>query len=403
VAVVFVLVDALRSDYLAKHGTAPFLSHCAENGVYIERVRPSLGFCERVEIMTGVGFPENGYLSAIGRNKNRFNAYSLLKGIPEIIRRNLFFRKAVKRIARRAGITLQPYEIPLSLLPELTLTEDREDHRKKNAFKVESLVDVFFEAEKRISWHFAALGMDNGTDEDRISSLKKSFSRDAADLYMLYLGPLDITAHKHGPNSSEVARSLGEVDRQIRSLFEFMTVKDPESVLMVLGDHGMAEVEQTIDAERALFAASKKVGLRPWKDFKYFLDSTTCRVWGEGRRFKEMEAEFIREVEGMLGSSGRWLDGVWDKSVYGEYIWVCNEGVLVFPDFFHRDQSVYKGMHGYNPEQVSMHGLGIIYSKGLTIPAKKIDQGFLGDVANTLASLVGISPPLQSKGVSWVN
>ncbi len=401
-AVVFILVDALRSDYLTHHQTAPFLSYCSENGVYVERVRPSLGFCERVEILTGVGFPENGYLSAIGRKKRYLGPHSLLKALPPGLIRNDFFRKVLCKIRRRLKVRLRPYEIPIEFLPELMLTEDAKNHQKPLAFDVESLVDVFAEAGKKISWHFAALGLNNGTDEDRIDALKEAFSRDEADLYMLYLSPLDITAHRHGPHSSEVATSLGKVDRQIQSLFEFMTTKDPDSVLMVLGDHGMANVGKTIDAERALAKASEMAGLRPWRDFKYFLDSTACRIWGETRRFEEKEEDFIRDIEGELGRSGSWLDGVWDKALYGDHVWVCNEGILVFPDFFHRDKQAYKGMHGYSPENLSMHGVGLIYSMDTNVLPKKITEGHLCDVANTLCDLVGVRPPVSSRGESWV-
>ncbi len=401
-SVVFVLVDALRSDYLACHRTAPFLSRCVAKGRYIEEVAPSLGFCERVEILTGVGFPENGYLSAIGRSVHGLNPYGFLRALPRRAGDVPLVRKVLARTTRKTGVALQPYEIPFSLLPEMVLTEDRRDHRGTNAFGVESLVDVCAEADKTISWHFAALGLENGTDEDRVRALKASFSERRADLYMLYLGSLDTVAHRYGPHSREVATALGEVDHRIQSLFEYISKLDSRSVLMVLGDHGMAEVKRVVDIEKLITSLSAELELVPWKDFKYFLDSTTCRLWETGARFREKEKMFVEMLARSLDGTGSWLSGEWDRDVYGKYVWVCSEGVLVFPDFFHRQGVPYAGMHGYSPETPAMKGLAMIYSEGTQIARKKTKAGRLGDTANTLCDLLGVRSPRDSQGTSWI-
>jgi len=400
--VVFVLVDALRHDYLAYHKSAPFLSHCAEHGIHVETVKPSLGFCERVEILTGVGFPENGYLSAIGREKNGVNPYALLKVVPPFISQSRIFRKVLGRIARKLRLSLQPYEIPCQILPELGLTEDARSHQKTKAFPIESLVDVFAEAGKEISWHFAALGVNNGSDEDRVCALKKAFMQGAADLYMLYLSPLDSIAHKYGPLSEETGLALRDVDNQISELFADLKSHDPSVKLVVLGDHGMADVAQVLDAEEILRKVATELGLTAWKDYKYFLDSTTCRIWGGSKRFESNENEFIGRLERSFGATGHWLDGEWSKELYGDYIWVCGEGTLVFPDFFHKGGLPYKGMHGYDPERLSMRGLGLIYSEDGRIPSKTIPEGSLGDASSTLCALMKVRSPRESKGTSWL-
>ncbi len=401
-SVVFVLVDALRSDYLAYHQTAPFMSNCAEKGRSVEEVAPSLGFCERVEILTGVGFPENGYLSAIGRDAHGLNPYCFLRAFPQMAGDVPFVRQVLARTMRKTGAALQPYEIPFSLLPEMALTEDRRDHRETNAFGIESLVDVCAEAGKAISWHFAALGLQNGTDEDRVRALKASFSEQRADLYMLYLGSLDTVAHKYGPRSREVATALGELDHRVQSLFEYINKVDTHSVLMILGDHGMAEVKRVVDIEGLITSVSEELELVPWRDFKYFLDSTTCRLWWTGARFREKEMMFVEMLAGALDGTGSWLSGDWDRDLYGKYIWVCSEGVLVFPDFFHRRGVPYGGMHGYCPETPAMKGLAMIYSEGTQITRKRIRTGCLGDTANTLCDLLGVRSPRDSQGKSWM-
>ena len=401
--IVFILVDALRHDYLDYHQTAPFLSFCASNGTYIKQVRPSLGFCERVEILTGLGFPENGYFSAIGRNKGHIGPYRFLTALPNKWYENSFFRKSLKRVFNRTNIRLKPYNIPFNFLPDLVLTEDALDHTYPNAFQIDSLVDTFAEAGKKISWHYTALGLRNGSDEDRIKALKKSFSMNEADLYFLFLSPLDYAGHKYGPKSSQVGAALHTIDAQVHDLYKALVKIDQSTVLMVLGDHGMADVKQTFDPGRLLETIGYELGLKSGKDFNYFLDSTTCRIWGESHLFNKKRNKFLNKLEQTYSEIGDWLSGHWDESLYGEHIWLFREGNLVFPDFFHSNNEIpYKGMHGYAPENETMHGLCLIYSSDRRIIPRVIPEGNLGDVANTICALADVKAPRDSLGSPWI-
>lgn len=49
--VVFFLIDAMRDDYVTEADT-PFLHRLSREGEYVRKIYPSLGFCERVEILT---------------------------------------------------------------------------------------------------------------------------------------------------------------------------------------------------------------------------------------------------------------------------------------------------------------------------------------------------------------
>ena len=110
--------------------------------------------------------------------------------------------------------------------------------------------------------------------------------------------------------------------------------------------------------------------------------------------------EFIRQFQDALGQHGGWLQAPVDRDLYGERIWVCRSGVLIFPDFFHRWWGPWKGMHGYDPEEPSSQGIGIVF--GNKISAEKKQQGKLTEVAATLCCLARLAAPGNAQGNSWV-
>ena len=62
---VLILLDAFRWDYLDAQNT-PNLWSMRERGLYVRRLRPSLGFCERTELLTGAYPVTTGNFTAIG-------------------------------------------------------------------------------------------------------------------------------------------------------------------------------------------------------------------------------------------------------------------------------------------------------------------------------------------------
>ena len=67
---IFILVDALRNDYINKKNM-PFLYYLSQNNLYINRIKPSLGFCERSEIISGYNSEQTGYFTAIGKDMKK--------------------------------------------------------------------------------------------------------------------------------------------------------------------------------------------------------------------------------------------------------------------------------------------------------------------------------------------
>ena len=401
-SVLFVLVDALRHDYLDYHGSAKFLSKCSKNGLYIKKVLPSLGFCERIEILTGVGFPQNGYYSAIGKTNSAYGPYRILEHLHPVIGNSKYFRKVIKKTSSYLGLKLNPYEIPINLLPYLTLTEDLKDHQKQNAFQYESITDVLIKYNKSLNWHFTALGLQNGDDRKRVKDLKNSLNSNKYDLSMLYIGALDIEAHRHGPCSVEVGEQLMIIDQQIEEVYSFAVERNPDMKLFVLGDHGMAEVNKPLDVWGIVVQVARQSSIILWKDIDIFLDSTSCRIWIKNKKSFNKINIFLKNIQHRLKKYGCILECSYNKELYGDYVWIFNEGVIVFPDFFHIRGKPYKGMHGYDPTGKNMAGLGLVYDGGKNINRQIVDKGSLSDVANTICDLLSVRRPVSSLGKSWL-
>ena len=380
------LMDAMRSDYLSKENT-PFLYKCSKEGDYYKRVIPNFGFCERTEIFTGQTPIQSGFFTAIGLDEKN-SSFKNLPELPilEIIDNNIpknfkipfllkkgelyhFFRRIINRWIIKRTLGISPQNIPLGLLPYWALTEDKIDHREENAFDVESIFSLLKQSGKKLYYEsFSALSISfNGSDENRLKMMLNNMKKENVDLSLVYISAPDLFGHEYGPGSKELNAALFKMDSQLEYYTNEILKIDENTKFIFLGDHGMAQVEKYFDAEKQILKIAKSNMLNLKKDFIYFLDSTLVRLW-----FFSKRAKSIFETE-LLGSELFLENGVfinekiamkenipWNDPRYGDMIWWANNGVLVFPDFFHRIKK-YKGMHGYNPFLKCNQGLCVVY------------------------------------------
>jgi hypothetical protein len=387
--VVLFLLDAFRNDYISEEVT-PFIWKCTREGRFIKHVIPSAGFCERTEIFSGLKPNESGFFTAIGYDpekspykKNRL--VSFLGRIENIFGINrigisktylpLIYRKVILKLLRNRvfGEKLKPYNIPFSFLQYFNLTEDEFEFEKLKFPGRESLLDIVERKKKATFFEaFTSLGKpSNGTDYDRIS-LALSASKDDNNLFLpIYISAIDSWGHKFGPHSDDLRSKLTELDEVLkRSVSDFQKV-DESTQFIFLGDHGMTEVKKNLDVKSALLELGESLKLKPGKDYIYFLDSTILRVWFISDKARDnlksgIQGDKIFQDNGTIINAfiaEKYSIPIDDRR-YGDLIWWANEGVLIFPDFFHNSVP-HKGMHGYNPETPSAHGTCLLYGNGL--------------------------------------
>jgi predicted AlkP superfamily pyrophosphatase or phosphodiesterase len=388
--VVLILLDAFRQDYISKENS-PFLYDKSKKGMHIERIIPSAGFCERTEIFFGLKPNESGYFTAIGFDSDN-GIYKNDKGLQYLGRLESFcsrvFRKYFKsnknqldsllhKITDRVyfkffGVKkkLKTYKIPHLFLKYFDLTEDKFEFESLDSIKGrKSILKIIQESGgKSYLGAFTSLGdVSNGDDVNRIKlALEASKSY---DFIPIYINCIDSFGHKFGPNSLELKSKVKELDQMLENAVNEILAHSPDTVFYFLGDHGMSEVKKHVDIKKELYEISKKNNFKEGKDFIYFLDSTLMRIWFFNENTKNIFEQELKTSLFLL-NHGTFLDKSLsnkycmpqDDRRYGDLTWWANEGVLIFPDFFHNEKIV-KGMHGYVPITQSTYGTCIVWSE----------------------------------------
>jgi len=175
---------------------------------------------------------------------------------------------------------------------------------------------------------------------------------------------------------------------------------------LVLGDHGMVPVKRHIDAGTVIHAAAQRHGLSPNWDYQLFLDSTLVRVWTLTSRANQLLVQ-VFTMPPLAGIGQLITPSLADElripppgRCYGNLIWWCAPGILVFPDYFHVAQPM-RGMHGYDPSLPESQGMALVVSPD-TGPGE-IAQAELIDVCPTLCDLMGLPRyPAQNQGTSFL-
>jgi hypothetical protein len=189
--------------------------------------------------------------------------------------------------------------------------------------------------------------------------------------------------------------------RQVAEAFEGAY---DEVRLMIVGDHGMMDVETTVDVASAVHGRARRASLCHGRDYLLFLDSTLARLWF----FNDRARAALDDVFAVppLEGCGCLIDGETAARYripppgrrYGEQIWWASPGVLIHPDYFHPRQQVVKGMHGYDSHHEKMMGFAIVaasgYGRGF------VESAALVDVCPTLCDLLGLPYPDANEGES---
>lgn len=388
---ILVLLDALRHDCLDANST-PFLWKCAMEGEYYQRVVPSIGFCERTEILTGMNGAESGYLAAIGFAPSdspfaktrgltilhliEASSLRLMRfmpaGLSNRIRRRL--RSLPRRYFRKRGISMAPYQIPYPWLKYFALTEDHQDLRKPGAFSQESIFDLLLQNQKTHFYDtFTALGMvtPHRTDRDRLRAVIDDIGCCPKDLYLVYVSIPDAFGHRLGPDTEEYRCELQKMDSLLEQFVNRTEEVSPENTYLFIGDHGMMTVQEQFDAGSEISDLLRRSGLKIGKDVIYFLDSTMTRLWAMSKKAKSVLPESLHR-SAAFAERGQWVheDSArrhrirWPDRRYGDHLWIANPGVLVYPDFFHQT-SPCKGMHGYDPSISESQGVCVRWGSGV--------------------------------------
>ncbi len=401
--VILVLVDALRSDYITEEDS-PFLYQYAKDNRYCKKVSQSRSFCERAEIFTGLSPRESGYFTAIGyspddspyKDMNILSVFSLFE---KRFSTNRYYKAIKNRVIRflikNKKITFRNYSIPVKILRYFSLTEDKYDFRDEKAFDgrdnifkdcKEHGLNIYYDAFSALNFtkHF--------TDEFRLKLVEENINNDF-NLFLLYIGVMDSCAHIYGPQSRERKSDLKKLDKRLAKFHDNIMEQNKNAKFVFLGDHGMADVTSYVDIGKEVENLANDYNMTLGKDFVYFLDSTMFRIWYLNDKAKSILDDRLKENV-RLTNAGVFVDEElaikeeipFPDERYGHSLWLANLGVLIYPDFFHNVKA-YKGMHGYDINNIGSKGTCIITSD----KHEYVDDIKLADVYKILKNELNIT------------
>lgn len=386
--IVYVLLDAFRGDYINKEHT-PFLSSLVSNpdNYFVRYIVPSLSFCERTEIFSGLTPEESYFFTAIGRDidNSPLKRYGMILKVLHVLEKMLFshhklnryFRYALSVCFKLLDINLKPYYIPLNQISNYRLTEDHADIRvhdfESNIFKYLDDLDLNYYFDT-----FTSLSDNKSVDdEERIELALKNLDK---DIVFLYLGKPDALGHFYGPNSEKFTKKLSELDQTVEELISKINFQTKDQATVIInGDHGMSQVTFTFDAKKYLLNKFKEFSK---ESYEIFLDSTLLRIWTK-------DNDLINSIKSdeKLHELGIFIYEDADekfKKLYGDLVWCINSGGLILPNFFQLNKV--NGMHGYIPSESEHYGTLIIhrpkgnYEKANTISLNRINSVLIGEI-----------------------
>ncbi len=125
----------------------------------------------------------------------------------------------------------------------------------------------------------------------------------------------------------------------------------PEEEVLIISDHGMSTVEDTVD-----FELEKNFGRQSTQTYIAYCDSAVMCIWTEDKSLEKKLCEYLktREEGHLLTENERNIYGATDRK-FGNIIYILKEGKVFHENWF--GKSVVKsgsdgyGMHGFWPDR----------------------------------------------------
>jgi hypothetical protein len=380
----YVLVDAVRHDYVEPKRTPYLAQLAAESG--LSRMRPLLGYSDsiRAAIFTGRYPDETGYWMEYCYRPGSpalapFQRLAPLDRLPsDLLRRATklgLSQTLVRRQARRHGYA----QLGLRNLPFRAL--DRFDWTLRTEMTAEGALGAptIFDhvAEAGLAWTYldaSKLGM------RRLLAALDSLPRETSFVFV-YLHHVDLASHVVGIRSRLFERALAHTDSLARSVVERTEARLGPLDLAVFSDHGMSPVDRVVSYPSL------------WRHpgfpsrFCFALDATMVRLWFEDDSAAlrdEVRQVVAREADGHFLSADERRDLHLDFAdrLYGDEIFLLEPRTAIFPNFHSLQRP--KAMHAYHPDDLEQHGIAIGVSDAQTVE--------LVDLAPHALGVLGIQP-----------
>lgn len=238
-------------------------------------------------------------------------------------------------------------------------------------------------------------GVRDSAKVGRILKWLRMTGPDRPRLILSYLGGVDAVAHREGPGTEAVRRRIGETDRLIGRLIQEIERHDRPITLIVVSDHGQAEVSKVYRIDQLLRGEVRGV--------RSFSSGATVNLYCPGEESCRAAERALRKVPGIEIYRREELPG-WlrydNPGRTGDLVAIAPDGSY-FADRLGRRPPA-RGMHGFRPDRETMHGIFHAWGAGLKRGAVR-DRVRSIDVAPFISLLLGIESPWGSEGEAPVD
>jgi alkaline phosphatase D len=254
---------------------------------------------------------------------------------------------------------------------------------------------VFFWVGSETDWHGVGASYrkapfdPNIKEEQKIEQILKWVDMDKVNrprLIMSYWDGTDDLGHIYGPESPRVSQQLLRQNKHLQDLITAIDVREAwgHLTLIVVSDHGMAEVNNYINLEQLLRISGIPAEISAGPAVAHiFLQADDI----------EQAKDFLSKQEHLAVYTKKDLPDSFHlnhPSRTGDIV-VTTAAPNMFSSFGQP-----KGMHGYRPETPDMWG--IFYALGAAVVPRKIGPVHQVDIAPTIANILGIEMPDDTEG-----
>ncbi len=209
-------------------------------------------------------------------------------------------------------------------------------------------------------------------------------------LYTLYFSRVDSLGHRYGPLADEVIEAIEDVDHHIGVLLDGIEARDglDQVHIIVISDHGMSR----IDAERYImlddYLDLARVRVSDW--------GPAAQIWATDMSVDEIMAELEHAHEHMrvwrrddipvryrFGDHRR----VPDVLAEADLGWMINNR----PFMAARDRFPLRGMHGWDPAWLEMHGILLAHGPAFNAGSRSPSMRSI-DLYELMARLLELVP-----------
>jgi len=345
-----IFIDGLPYDQLSN---MPFARHLASSA----RLIPNLGYsvnCQ-TELFTGKNPDQLGFWCewSVSPETSPFHRWRYVLRLLSPLDWFYPAKRVFHRIVDRIAPVSYTKNIPISYLEMFDETGYSVFDPR---FDLPSLLDE--PNLTKFLYHQFAAGPDR---DERIAQATLDFIRkqEKPGSILLTLVGIDSCSHWEGVGSDPYVAELAKNDEYIRHLTTAFLAKEPEGIVFVVSDHGMSNIETTIE-----LGLEKKFGRASLDTYSYFSEATLLRVWIHRRDLLEPLQAWLDGIDGLdhLTEEERQEFGLTRKE-FGDLIYHTPVGTQIVPSYWGPKPSI--GMHGHHPRYPGQHGICLSSESGL--------------------------------------